>query len=144
MYVSIQGSGAAVVSDEPIVCSRKRPSSARQRRDDPEEGPVVARADVLEHPEGDDRVEPPRELAVVLEADLDREAADPLPRRLHLLLRDRDAGDLDAVALGGEAREAAPAAADVEDPLPGFSPTFRQTRSSFRSWASSRVAASFQ
>src|SRR5678816_3287014 len=40
----------------------------------------------------------------------------------HLLLRHRDAGDRDAVALGGKRREAAPAAAQVEHAHAGLQP----------------------
>ena len=61
------------------------------------------------------------ELAVVLNADLDpvgeARVGDSLPRQLCLILRERDADRLNAVALRRMHHEAAPATADVEHPL---------------------------
>ena len=86
---------------------------------------MCSRADVLDHADARDRVELlAGEVAVVHHPDLDPVAdagrLGPLARDPRLRLRQGDADDLDAVAGGGVGREAAPAAADVEDPLAGL------------------------
>src|SRR5829696_2577834 len=79
-------------------------------------------ADVLDHPDRRDRVEVlAGELAVVLDADLDlvgdTRLLHLLARELGLVLGQRDSYRFDAVALRRVDDEAAPAAADVQDPL---------------------------
>ena len=81
-------------------------------------------ADVFGHTDGGDRVvRPVVDVAVVLDADLDPVGepllGDPLAGVGGLLLGERDADDADAVLAGGVDRHGAPAAADVEQPLPG-------------------------
>ena len=78
-------------------------------------GAEVFVADVFEHADRDDAVEGFVDLAEVLEADLDGEVGAGGAGPVVLLGGEGDAGDVGAVALGHEAREAAPAAADVED-----------------------------
>ena len=79
-------------------------------------GLIVLHADVLEHPERDHVVERLGgvERTVVLQADLDREALQPLTGVRDLLLRDRHADAARAVAFGGVGEEAPPPAANVE------------------------------
>ena len=79
-------------------------------------------ADVLDHADRGDGVERlARELAVVDDAEVgavgDARLLGAAPRGLDLRRRERDAGDVHAVALGGVDRERAPAAADVEHAL---------------------------
>ncbi len=84
---------------------------------------VAGGADVLGHADGGDGVERAvRGLAVVLDADLDQ-VPQPLPRHPFpgvggLLLGERDADGPHAVVAGGVQHQGAPAAADVEEPLP--------------------------
>jgi hypothetical protein len=87
----------------------------------------MCRADVLDHADARDLVEGlVVQLAVVGDADLDAiiepGLAHALARELRLRLGQRDAGDLDAMALGRVDRERAPAAADVEEPLARLEP----------------------
>ena len=104
--------------------SRRPPGS--QQRGEPlgvEVDPLAA--DVLDHADAGDRVEPlAGEVAVVHDPDLDPVAdpggLGPLPGDPGLRLRQRDPDDLDAVAGRGVGGEAAPAAADVDDPLAGL------------------------
>src|SRR5579875_1983931 len=93
------------------------------------DGADVARergaADVLVHADARDLVEPAvAELTVVGDADLDAVAEPMLGRtpagERRLRPRQRDAGRAHAVVLGGVQHERAPAAADVEEPLPGL------------------------
>src|SRR6185312_9235666 len=78
---------------------------------------------MLVHADRDDLVERlgAREFAVILEADFDAVGEpvldDAAARPLVLLRAQRDADAVDAVALGGEAQQPAPAAADIEQPL---------------------------
>src|SRR4051794_36826924 len=79
-------------------------------------------ADVLDHADARDRIEPlTTDLAVVLDPDVDLVAnagsVRTLPRDLRLRLRQRDAGDVDVVLLRGMHDPAAPATADVEHAL---------------------------
>ena len=83
-------------------------------------GPVVVHPDVLEHADRDHPVEASLDLAVVLQADLDRQAAADLARELDLALGNRDPRHPHPVGFSGVAGEPAPAAADVEDPHPGL------------------------
>jgi hypothetical protein len=82
----------------------------------------VTPADVLEHPDRHDRVEDSRDVAVVLEGELHGQPGRSPPGEIDLLPGHGDADDLRAVALRGERREPAPAAADVEDAHPRLQP----------------------
>ena len=106
----------------------------------------LALADVLGHADARDRVERARrQLAVVGDADLDpvgqAGGGDALARQLRLRLGQRDAEHAHAVLARRVDREAPPAAADVEDPLPGCSSSLLATRSSLVRCASSSVCA---
>jgi hypothetical protein len=80
--------------------------------------PVVPVAHVLEHPHGDHAVELALQIPVVHQPENHGQAlAAVLPPR-DLLLGDGHTGALHPVVLGGELHERAPAAADVEHPLP--------------------------
>ena len=85
-----------------------------------EELGIVPDADVLEHADRDDPVEPAAERAVIaqLEADAVGETGTrcALPADLELLPRQRDPYDLAGARLGQIEPEAAPARADVEHP----------------------------
>ena len=77
-------------------------------------GLVVAFADMFEHAQADHRVELAVELPIVLQPEFDRQAVAQLAAQRDLPLRHGHADTADAVALGGETHQAAPAAADVE------------------------------
>ena len=87
-----------------------------------EEFVIMLRADMLEHADRDDAVEPLVEQAIVLELELHmvRHAGRrrPLARDLQLVLGQGDAEHVDAGDLVQVQRHPAPAAADVEHPLP--------------------------
>ena len=87
----------------------------------------------------------PRELAVVGDAEVgavaDAGLVGATARGLGLRRRERDPGDVDAVALRGVDRERAPAAADVEHVLAALELELRQTSSCLASCASSSVVA---
>ena len=98
---------------------RSAPARRRHRVD-------VRAAHVLHHADAGDGVEAlaARAVAVVGDAEVDP-VRDPgrggaLACKRGLRLRQRDAGDVDAVLARGVDREAAPAASDVEHPLPGL------------------------
>jgi len=80
-----------------------------------EESGVVLQADVLEHADGCDRVDGRGEAAVVLEEDLYGKAGAVGASEAGLPAGDGETNDTDAVTLDGEAGEASPAAADVEE-----------------------------
>ena len=80
---------------------------------------------MLAHLQRDDRVvRAVADVAVVLQPDVDPVGEPLVGRALRgerlLLARERDAGDVHAVVLGGVQRQRAPAAADVEQPLAGL------------------------
>src|SRR5690606_21908929 len=79
---------------------------------------IVLRSDMLEHADRVDAVEWLVELAVVLDADLDGQAAAQLAGVLRLFLGYGDADAADAVALGRMLEGLAPSATDVEDAHP--------------------------
>ena len=85
---------------------------------------VVALADVLEHADRDERVVRARQIAVVVLDELDlaveAELLGPRARVRDLLLRDVEAAHAHAVVLRHEQREAAPAAAGLDDALAGL------------------------
>ena len=102
-----------------------RPSGRSWSRRKREVRRVVAHADVLGQADRADRVEAGLEHVAVVEVPHLGEVVEPLavdrllgPRRL--LARQGHAERLDAVLPGGVADHAAPAAADVEQPLPGL------------------------
>ena len=84
-------------------------------------GLVVARADMLEHPDRDDPVEASLEFAIVdeLEADavVEPRLAGAAAGDAELLFGQGDAQHFDVLGPGEHQREAAPAAADVEHSL---------------------------
>ena len=75
---------------------------------------VVPDADMLEHADGENPVEALIELAVILHAYLDRQAAAEVAGEFCLLNGNGDADATDAVAFGGEFQRFPPAATDVE------------------------------
>ncbi len=86
-----------------------------------EEGIIIADADMFEHADRNDAVEPRMDLTIVLEQKLRlrlESAIDrPLPRDTQLLARECYARDIGAADLCEIERHAAPTAADVEDAL---------------------------
>lgn len=108
---------------------------------------VLLGADVFGHADGGDRVVGPvADVAVVLDADLDAVGQARVGHALtgirRLFLREGDADDVHAVLAGRVQGHGAPAAADVEEALPGARAILRQTRSSLSCWAASRVVVS--
>jgi len=87
--------------------------------DDFHENPVVPPANVLEHPDRDDPVEGALDLAVIHLDDGHGQAPAEIPGIADLLPGDIYGGDGAAVAFGHVTCQAAPAAADVEHPVPG-------------------------
>src|SRR5262245_13805201 len=83
-----------------------------------EEGSVVLSSQLLEHPVRPDGVERIAKVAVVLEAELDRQAVGELGSSALLLAGNRHAHDAHPVALCREDGEAAPSTPDVEHPHP--------------------------
>src|SRR5258705_9597659 len=87
----------------------------------PEEGIVVAAADMLEHADRHDAIECLRHVAIVLHSEPDLAgqslfgSANACKRML--LLRERYAGDARAAEFGEIERKATPTAADVEHAL---------------------------
>ena len=82
--------------------------------DDFEELSVVPVANVLQTSDGDDAIERPRDIAVVLDAQLHRQPDGPRRPERRLLAGERDACHRRSIALGRESGESAPSAADVE------------------------------
>ncbi|MGY4288338.1 hypothetical protein ACVWXO_007558 [Bradyrhizobium sp. LM2.7] len=88
-----------------------------------EEGVVEAGADMFEHPDRGDAVEPSVDVAIILEQEFGR-SGQPLfggsrIGDLQLLGRQRDASDVAARNLGEIEAEAAPARADIEHTVAG-------------------------
>ena len=125
MYLSSHGLGYQGPSSCPMVCSSMTPSGFRSSPALAEVGVVEARADVLEHADGDDAVELAVDLAVVLQGKA-HAALEPLLARARagdaeLLGRQRDAQHVGGAAdLLQVERQAAPAGADVEHAAVGL------------------------
>ena len=75
---------------------------------------------MLEHADGIHRVERFVDIAVILQAYLDRQAGAQRARKFGLFLRDGDADTFDAIVFCGVLQCFTPAAADVEYALPRF------------------------
>ena len=97
---------------------RPTPSGFSRSAADPEEGRQVAVADRLDHLDGDQPVELPAQVAVILlqQGDLPVQPGlpDPLCGQVVLLPGDGGGGDVAAVVSGGMDGEAAPAGADLQ------------------------------
>ena len=103
------------------------PARAQRAAQPPPELVHLLGADVLDHPDRGDRVVGlPGEVAIVGQPEVhemgDARLLGGPVRTLHLRRRDRDAGDVHAVALGGVDGERAPAGADVEHALAALEP----------------------
>jgi hypothetical protein len=87
----------------------------------PEEGIVVTHADMFEHTNRDDAIKRPLQVTIVLQEKTGLIAQIFLSRALVcdcvLLLRQRDARDIDAAKLRKVKAKPTPAAADVKDTL---------------------------
>ena len=106
-----------------------------------EVGAPPAHADRLDHFDRGDRVELLGDLAIILQPDLDpvgeARLGDLGVGPCLLLLGQRQADDADAAPRRLD-RQAPPAAADVEQPLPGLQIQPVEQQASLRRWASSR------
>ena len=118
MYLAIQGLVAARPVAAPDRVQQRHAVRLQAARHDVEERAVVHHADMLEHADRDDAVEPLGHRAVVQQ--LERHAVrQPLgrgarPRLGQLLGREGDAGDARAMLARQGQRQPAPAAADVQ------------------------------
>lgn len=126
--------GEDVLADEGVGGGRRRgaadgvqqhhPVRLQQRGAFVEEGAVLGDADMLEHADRDDAVEPLRQVAVVAQLDMDVVVqplrARSLGRHLMLLGGKGDAEHIGLERPGDVDRQPAPAAADVQHVMPGL------------------------
>ena len=93
------------------------PVSAQQVSDFLKKSRIVWDADMLEHADRDDPIEPSLDLTIIFQSEayalLQLRLLGTLLRDGQLLARERDADDLDPLHLGQGKREAAPPTADV-------------------------------
>ena len=118
MYFSNQGSICVCALVPPMVWMNADAAGRQAAHRLLHVGAVVLGTDVLHEADRDHRVVAARGVAVVVEADVDGQVPVVLLRPRHLLARHGVADDVGAVLLGGERREAGPAAAEVQHAHP--------------------------
>ena len=106
--------------------------------DDLHEGTVVFLPYVFEHADGNDLVEASPSLPVILMADVHGQVFAEFTGMPDLFPRDIDSRYGAAVSFGGVAREAAPAAADIQDMILRLEIDFPADKFQLFRWASAR------
>ena len=87
-------------------------------------GPIIFDADMFEHSQGDNVVIFPGNITIIFKLDLHGQSGTEIATQVHLFFGNSNADDVNLIFFRGKFGKTAPAAADVQDGLPGLEPQF--------------------